>query len=188
MTFLGQVLGSQGDPAEQPGRSCCFWMCPVGLGNFPGSRDRVPIVTFTYSLLIKTSTMTVYVCHSPHSRLPPPTGLSPQLSLSTASGPLPVLCALPGVAPGPASSHSSFRKALPCWPHVSTAGLVGSASVACVVADTLASLIPSVESGPQLRALLGLLNHPSLCSICSREASQRPARLLTLRPSLVPLV
>lgn len=59
MLFLGQVLGSQGDPAEQPGRSCCFWMRPVGSRNFPGSQDRVPTVTFTYSLLIKTSTMTL---------------------------------------------------------------------------------------------------------------------------------
>lgn len=126
MTFLGQVLGSQGDPAEQPGRSCCFWMRPVGSRNFPGSQDRVPTVTFTYSLLIKTSTMTVYACHLPRSRFPSPTELSPQLSLSTASGPLPVLCALPGAAPSLASSYSSFRKALPCWPHVSTAGLVGS--------------------------------------------------------------
>lgn len=163
-------------------------MCPVGSGNFPGSPDRVPTVTFTYSLLIKTSTMTIYACHSPRSRLPSPTGLSPQLPLSTASGLVPVLCAPPGAAPGPASSHSPFRKALPCWPHVSTAGLVGSVSVGCVVADTLTSLIPSVESGPQLRALLGLLNHPSLCSTCSREASQRPVQLLTLRPSLVPSV
>ena len=59
VTFSGQVLGSQGDPAEQPGRSCCFWTHPVGSGNFPGSRDRVPTITFTYSLPIKTCTMTV---------------------------------------------------------------------------------------------------------------------------------
>ena len=70
MTFLGQVLGSQGDPAEQPGRSCYFWTHPVVSGNFPGSWDRIPTITFTYSLPIKTCTMTVYTCHSPHSRAP----------------------------------------------------------------------------------------------------------------------
>ena len=163
-------------------------MRPVGSRNFPGSQDRVPTVIFTYSLLIKTSTMTVYACHLPRSRLPSPTKLSPQLSLSTASGPLPVLCALPGVAPGPASSYSSFRKSAPLLAPREHSWACWLASVGCTVADTLASHIPSAVSGPRLRALLGLLNHPSLCSTCSREAFQRPAQLLTLRPSLVPLV
>lgn len=162
-------------------------MRPVGSRNFPGSQDRVPTVTFTYSLLIKTSTMTLCLplatLKTPFTHQAQPTAVPlhclrafARAVCSAGGGPRSgqLLLILQESAPLLAPREHSWA----CW----------LASVGCAVADTLASHIPSAVSGPWLRALLGLLNHPSLCSTCSREASQRPAQLLTLRPSLVPLV
>lgn len=106
--FSGQVLAAR--------EKLLFLDTPCGFGELPrlpgqGSHHHVHLLPSDQNLHDDHLGLPLATLKSPLHHQAQPTAVPP-----TASGPLPVLCALRGVSPCPASSYSTFRKALSCWP------------------------------------------------------------------------